>query len=440
MAKNKQIELPPIEFEAAGATAEEQRANREGVELTEGYPLMTLMCVDLILRRVDTAVFDFTAQAVPFRYQIDGLWLNQAGMDRGAGDPLLASLKQLAGMNWQDRRNRQEGKFRALFEKKRYEFRVISQGVKSGERVAIHVGRKRDPLETVTDLGMREQMKKRLAEILNGDEGLVVCAAVAGEGFTTCWRAFLAAGDRYMRDYYVLEAAGREEPEVINVNRVTWNPADGQTSFSPVPQLLLKEPNVLAFPELEDGPGLDQMLDLVRQKKLMVITRRPARGSADALGQLIAMKPSLGKLSAALKVMLTMRLVRKLCKGCREAYPPSPQLLARLGFPAGRIRQFWRPKLWRAEDVDEKGNPVPPCELCYGTGYSGRTGVFEMFEVGEGLRKLVAAGESRPERLQEAALNEGQIALMEEMALLAAQGVTSLEEMQRVLAPPKPGV
>lgn len=439
MAKNKQIELPPIEFEAAGANSEEQRANREGVELTEGYPLMTLMCVDLILRRVDTAVFDYTAQAVPFRYQVDGLWLNQAGMDRASGDPLLASLKQLAGMNWQDRRNRQEGKFRALFEKKRYEFRVISQGVKTGERVAIHVGRKRDPLETMADLGMREQMRKRLAEILNGDEGLAVCAAATGEGLTTCWRAFLGAGDRFLRDYYVIEAAGREEPEVINVNRVNWNPA-GETPFSPIPKLLLKEPNVLAFPELADGAALGQMLELVRQKKLMVITRTTARGSAEALAGLIAMKPDPGKLAAALKVVLTMRLVRKLCKGCRESYPPTPQLLARLGFPAGRIRQFWRPKIWKPEDVDEKGNPVPACEQCFGTGYNGRTGVFEMFEVGEGLRKLVAAGETRPERLQEAALNEGQVALMEEMALLAAQGVTSLKELQRVLAPPKPAV
>lgn len=435
MAKKKtQFELPPIEFEAAGSTPQEQKAVLETVEPSEGFPLMTLMCIDLILRRVDLAVFDFSAQSVPFRYQIDGLWLNMPGMDREAGDSLLASLKQMAGLNWQDRRSRQEGKFRSLFEKNRYEFRVVTQGVKTGERVAVYVGRKRAPLDSLSDLGMRDGMKAQLAEVLNSDRGMAVSSAVAGEGYTACWRGLLSGGDRYLRDYYVIEEEGRQEPEVINVNTVC-HPA-GSSHFAPVPQLLLKEPQVLAFPDLATGGDLNEMNELIDEKDLLVLTRVPARNASSAIARLVSLRPQLPQLAANLRAVLTMRLVRKLCPQCRQPFPPSAQLLSRLGFPPGRVRQLWRPAVMRGDEVDEKGEPVPPCQKCYGTGYLGRTGVFEMFLIGGNLRKAVAAGETRPESLHAAALEDGQVSLQDELAFLVARGVTSLEEMQRTLADP----
>jgi len=435
MAKNRQIELPPIEFEAAGSTSKEQKKLLATVEPTEGFPLMTLMCVDLIMRRVDLALFDFSAQAVPFRYQIDGVWMPMPGMDRESGDPMMASLKQLAGMNWQDRRTRQEGKFRALYAKQRYEFRIVSQGVKTGERVAVYVGRKRDPLDTLAQLGMREGMITKLAEILNGHQGISLCSALQGEGLTACWRGFLACGDRYMRDYYVIECEGRQEPEVINVNPVVYPAANNH--FTPIPQLLLKEPQVLAFPDLVDGNDLNQMGELAAKKGLMILTRLAARNAAETISRILAMKPDLTRFGENLRVVLTMRLVRKLCTECRKPFPPTPQLLAKLGFPAGRIRMLYRPNIMRGDETDEKGNPIPICETCFGTGYVGRAGVFEMFEVGDALRKTILGGESRPEILQNVATENGQVRMQDELALLVARGITSLEEMQRVLTPPK---
>lgn len=434
-AKKVQFELPPIEFEAAGKSADDQKAVLETVESSEGFPLMTLMSVDLILRRVDLAVFDFTAQSVAFRYQIDGQWLAMPSMDREGGDAMLACLKQMGGMNWQDRRNRQEGKFRGLFEKNRYEFRVVSQGVKTGERVAVYVGRKRPPLDTLGDLGMRDGMKTQLAALLNGERGLMLCSALPSEGFTSGWRGFLAGGDRFLRDYYVIEQEGKQEPEVINVNTVAFR--EGEDCFTPLPQLLLKEPHVLAFPELSQGNQLDRMNRLVTDKGLKVLSRIPARNASTAIAQVIALRPDLAMLAENLQAVVTMRLVRKLCEKCRQPFPPSPQLLDKLGFPQGRIRQLYRPLIMRGDEVDEKGEPIPPCSNCYGTGYVGRTGVFEMFVVGDQLRKAIAAGETRPEVLHAAAIADGQISLQDELAFMVARGVTSLEEMQRILVDPQ---
>jgi type II secretory ATPase GspE/PulE/Tfp pilus assembly ATPase PilB-like protein len=434
MAKKQQYELPPIEFEPVGKTVDERQAIIDTVEPTEGFPMMTLMTVDLILRRADLAIFDYSAQAVSFRYQIDGLWVPMPGMDRESGDPMLASLKQMAGMNWQDRRNRQEGSFRALFEKKRYEFRVISQGVKTGERVAIYVGRKRDNLDNLTDMGMRDGMKAQISEILNGKEGMAVSSAMPGEGYTSCWRGLLSGGDRFLRDYYVIECEGKEEPEVINVNTVSYHAAGNH--FTPLPKLMLKEPHVLAFPDLADGSDLNQMSELCEKKGLLVLTRVQARNAAESITRLLAMNPDKKRLAANLRVVLNMRLVRKLCTKCRQPFPPSPQLLVKLGFPPGRVRQLYKPTIMRGDELDERGEPVPPCPVCYGTGYVGRTGVFEMFVIGDALRKAIASGESRPEQLQSLAIESGQASMQDELALMVARGVTSLEEMQRILTGP----
>ncbi len=434
MAKKQQFELPPIEFEPVGKSPEEITALIETLEPTEGFPTMTLMAVDLILRRADLAIFDYTAQAVSFRYQIDGQWVPMPALDRETGDPMAASLKQLAGMNWQDRRSRQEGRFRALYQKTRYEFRVVSQGVKTGERIAVYVGRKRAPLDSVSDMGMRPGMKTQLAEILNGENGLCVSSAVPGEGYTTCWRGLLSSGDRFLRDYYVIECEGREEQEVINVNAVTYHAAGNH--FTPLPQLLLKEPHVLAFPDMADANDLNQMMDLSDKRGLMVLTRIQARNAAETLARLVALNADKKRLAANLRVVLNMRLVRKLCTKCRQPFAPSPQLLQKLGFPPGRIRQLFRPDVRRGDEVDERGEPLPVCETCYGTGYVGRTGVFEMVVIDDGLKKLLASGETRPENYLAAATDAGQPNLQDELALLVAQGLTSLEEMQRLLSAP----
>ena len=101
-------EIPPITFTAAGDSPEAQQANMEIVMPSPGFPTAAQIIAEALEKRVELAVLDFTQQAVTIRFNIDGIWHNMPVMDRGTGDYMLATLKQLAGLEYRDRRNRQE--------------------------------------------------------------------------------------------------------------------------------------------------------------------------------------------------------------------------------------------------------------------------------------------------------------------------------------------
>ena len=113
----KKQELPPIQLTAAGRDEKEQKANLERVMPSPGFPTCAHVICDAIEKRADTTVFDFTPQIVNIRYQIDGIWHNMPQMDRETGDFMMATMKQLAGMNYRERRARQQGQFQGLLMK-----------------------------------------------------------------------------------------------------------------------------------------------------------------------------------------------------------------------------------------------------------------------------------------------------------------------------------
>jgi type II secretory ATPase GspE/PulE/Tfp pilus assembly ATPase PilB-like protein len=427
------IELPPIKFEAAGETQEDRDYNLQLVEPSPGFPTVMLMAADVIIRHADTAVFDFTAKAVAIRYLIDGIWHKMPAMERESGDFMLATLKQLCGMNYRERRARQEGSCKVLYFEKKFTFKLVSQGVPTGERVGIYVEWKKPPLEKLDELGMRPKMRDQLVPLLNAQSGLVVVTALPNDGYSTFWRAVQGGCDRFVRDHYVLEPLGRGEQEVINFHPLSYNAEKGQTPQSLLPELLLREPNVLAFSELADGALLNEICRLAKSIPLMTLTRIYSRHAVEALPRLLALKPDAKQLAEMLSAVVSMRLVRKLCQSCKQSYEPSPQLCAKLGLPPQRVQKFYRPLPYQPGQLDPEGNEIPPCDVCQGLGYVGRTGVFELLVMNPALKQALLTN-PRVDNLTQVAEDSGHISMRDEAILLVAKGVTSLEEIQRVFA------
>jgi type II secretory ATPase GspE/PulE/Tfp pilus assembly ATPase PilB-like protein len=126
--------------------------------------------------------------------------------------------------------------------------------------------------------------------------------------------------------------------------------------------------------------------------------------------------------------VVNVRLVRKLCETCKEAYPPPAEVLKQMGLPAGRIESFYRPP---TKPIDPK-HPEKVCEVCQGIGYRGRTGIFELLVVDD-LMRSVLGSQPKLDALRDAARKSKHRALQEEGLLLVAKGVTSLQELLRVL-------
>jgi type II secretory ATPase GspE/PulE/Tfp pilus assembly ATPase PilB-like protein len=280
---------------------------------------------------------------------------------------------------------------------------------------------------------MRPKMRDQLVPILNAKSGLVIVTALPNEGYSTFWRAVQGGCDRFVRDHYVLEPVGHTEQEVINFHSLTYNPEKGQTAQSLFPELLLREPDVLAFSDLADGAQLNEICRVAKSVPLMTMARIYSRHAVEALPRLLALKPDAKQLAEMLSAVVSMRLVRKLCENCKQGYEPSPQLCAKLGLPPQRVQKFYRPLPYQPGQLDPEGNEIPPCDVCQGLGYVGRTGVFELLVMNPALRQALQTN-PRVDNLTRVAEDSEHISMRDEAILLVAKGVTSLEEIQRVFA------
>ena len=426
--------MPPIEFVPAGDNSDQQEANLALVEPSPGFLPAANLCVDIIVRDADITVLDFTAQQVNVRYQIDGLWHNGPQMERELGDYMLATLKQMAGLNYRERRQRQEGSFKSVYMKRGQKFKLVSQGVPTGERVAIYLDYKRPGRESASELGMRPKMQQQIQSLIaNLEMGNLLVVAVPGEGYTSAWRGVVGCADRLTRDFYVLQPVGKgEAEEVINVIPVEFDPAAGQDAMSPIPQLLLKQPDVLAFPELPDGDLINRITQLSNEQSMPIFTRHPGKTCLDGLLRLIAKKPDVASFVKRLDGVVAMRVVRKLCTDCRVAFTPHPQLLQQLGLPQGRIAELYQPFVFRPGMVDEDEVELEPCSTCSGIGFRGRTGIFEFLRMTDPLRQAIVQ-QPRLDYLRKVAGSQGHVTMFQEGVLLVAKGTTSVDELNRVL-------
>jgi type II secretory ATPase GspE/PulE/Tfp pilus assembly ATPase PilB-like protein len=299
----------------------------------------------------------------------------------------------------------------------------MSQGVQNGERVVLRKLHDKGRPRTYEALGMREGLKEQWEEIMGRDRGLVVFSALPGGGLTTLIDASLEETDRLMRDFVAIEEVNHREHEVQNIAVHTYDAAAGQTPASIIPTLVRLYPNVYIARDLVDAESATLLMNEIADDRF-VVTSIPARDAAEALLRLLQMKLPQKQFASVVTAVLYQRLVRKLCPDCKVGYTPPADVLKKLGIPAGKVQQFFRPP--KPEEIEK------PCETCRGIGYIDRTGIFELLVVTDQMREILAKQPSL-DLLRKAARADGQRSLQEEGILLVAKGITSLPELMRVL-------
>ncbi len=413
-----------VELFAMGAAGQnEDNANLLIARQSPGYLLVKDMVVEMLNRRSDRVVLEYGAQGVAVRHEIDGVLHSGEARDRESGDVLLAVMKTLANLDPKDRKKKQAGRFAAKYENKKHLLPIVSQGVANGERVIVSRLNEKAKPHTYDSLGLREALKEKWGEFMARDQGFVVFSAMPAGGLTTMTNASLEETDRLMRDFFAIEEVNHREIEIQNIAVHTYDAGKGETPATLIPKLVRLYPNVYICRDLVDAESATLLMNEVKDDRL-VITCMPAREAGEALLRLLQMKLPQAQLASVVTGVLYQRLVRKLCTDCRVAYTPPPDVLKKLGIPQGKVQQLYRPP--KPEEIEK------PCQTCQGIGYHGRTGIFELLEVTDKMREILAKQPSL-ELLKKAARADGQRSLQEEGILLVAKGVTSLPELMRVL-------
>jgi type II secretory ATPase GspE/PulE/Tfp pilus assembly ATPase PilB-like protein len=384
---------------------------------------------DMLWKRSTDADLLIGNDSVRVVYKIDGVPAEQEnGLTPDSAEKLLVFLKESAGLSVEERRRPQSGMMRAGLlgsVSKPERLDVITSGSTKGERVRLRVNRTQG-LMALEDLGFSEPVLKRFRASVERESGLVIVSGPRESGITTTEYATLRAHDAYLQNVYTLETSPMQDLD--NINQQVHDPTKTDVSYARMLQTILRrEPDVVLIDRCEDRETAQLACRAAVEKKIYMTVR--ATNSVDALTRLQALVEDNRLLANALLAVVSQRLVRVLCEACREAYKPDEQLLKKANMPADKIEHFYRPP---SEPILDKKGRVIICQTCQNSHYVGRTGVFELLSVSDGVRKLLASG-APANQIKAQARAEKMRYLQEDGLLKVIAGKTSMAEIMRGL-------
>jgi type II secretory ATPase GspE/PulE/Tfp pilus assembly ATPase PilB-like protein len=360
-------------------------------------------------------------------------------MDLQTGNVMLAVLKAISTLNINERRAKQEGTFGIEYRRQKYSPKLISQGTPTGERVLVKFDAGKVAAEKLEDTGMRQKMEEELRAVLATHEGIVLFSAPPAHGFSTSFNAALNSSDRYIRNWAEVVEASKQDHPVENVPVTTYDASQGETPMTVLPKLLRTYPDVVVVRDMVNKETVELLIEQAAEEKRLVICGIRAKDAIEALVRVLLMKVTPSKFAPHVLASINMRLVRKLCESCMQPYAPTPQALQQLGIPAGRVQALFRHHegpLPLPPDAPRDAVPMP-CKECLGIGFKGRTAIFELLllndEFKAALAKVRKADAQELQALRAIARKGGFRNLQEEGIALVAKGVTSVQEIQRVL-------
>ena len=426
---------PRLEFQAAGDDDMQRKTNLMHARHSSGFVTLKGVLFETFVRRSPQLALNYTRDAVSIRCEVDGVWQDLPALDRMNGDTMLVAMKYLAGLNPQDRRNRQRGGFKATLNKDKYTVQVTSQGVATGEQVVAKIVSSRAKELAPGELGMTDQLFADLKSAMNSP-GMVVISSPPGHGLSTTWNAALNMSDRLTRDVIALVENEEDETDVENIELQRFD-ANNATSFIELLRATdLRQPDMLVVPRIMDGKSLDMLVDQV-EKERTVVSRMNARSATEVLLTLLGMSGQRRKCLTSIKAILCQRLLRRLCTQCKTQIATNPQQIQKLGGNPNQQYSLFVPYQPPPQPLlDEKGNPIeqPVCNVCRGIGYVDRIGAFELLKVDEALEKAVIKS-PKADEVQLAAQRNGHLTTLQASYQHVLSGMTAFPEIQRVFKP-----
>ncbi|MBN2024683.1 MAG: Flp pilus assembly complex ATPase component TadA [Pirellulales bacterium] len=418
---------PPVKLDAVGAASDrDDRAHLLAARQSAGFNESRGLLATALSRRATALMLEYTQEQVGVRYMIDGVWHNDEPRDRETCDPVLESLKTLSGLNPQERQAKQNGLFLVNYDNIDYQTSITSQGTSTGERVVLQLEEKKVHFKTLDDLGMRPKMQEQILEILNRKEGFVILSAMPASGLRSTTNVVLQKTDRFTREFMALEDEANPYEKVENVPVTTFQQGENAPEDKRLDKVMIKmfrmEPDVIVMRDLVNATAVNMLCEEQQNDHRLIVGTVRAKDCIEALFRVLALKAPPKTFARSITAVLNQRLIRRLCDSCKEAYAPTPQVLQQLGIPPGRVQAFCRPPQ----------EPQEVCPACNGIGYRGRTAIFELLVVDDGVRKALASG-AKMEEVRLAARKAGMQSLQAEGVVLVAKGVTSLPELMRVM-------
>jgi type IV pilus assembly protein PilB len=327
------------------------------------------------------------------------------------GPALISRLKIMAGMNIVERRRPQDGQFEMEIDGRSLDVRVSTTSTIWGEKTVLRLLDRMRSLYRLSDLGMAPHLGELYSRMVNSPFGMVIVGGPTGSGKTTTLYATLSEINR--PDINVMTIEDPVEYVFNKVNQIQISEQAGMTFATGLKSILRQDPDVILVGEVRDV----ETARIAVQSALTghrVFSSIHAIDAVSSLYRLLDMGIEPFLVTSAIIGVVAQRLVRRICKSCATSYEPTLAELALFRKLGGEDKDVW---------VRGIG-----CELCAGTGYFDRVGVYEVLPITDELRQCVVEGRT-PRAARDIAEAQGLQTLQNEAIRMVENGVTTLEEV-----------
>lgn len=349
------------------------------------------------------------------RMRIDGLLRTILTVPKELQASVISRLKIMGGMNTSERRVPQDGRASIRLKKQDIDLRINTLPTIHGETVVVRLLDKNDSLFDPQGIGLTGENLEKYNRLISSNNGMVLIVGPTGSGKSSTMYTMIRHLNTDSVNLVTLEDP--VEYNIDGVNQVQINEKTGMTFANGLRAILRQDPDIVAVGEIRDGETAEIAMRAAITGHLVLSTVHTfdAASTIDRLVD-IGVEPYL--IASGIRGIISQRLVRLVCPHCRQEYDPQPEEFETIGLPYDAHVKFYR---------------GTGCPLCFGTGYRGRTGVFEILTLDRALRTSITGGATR-EELQGAIERSGSFKTMEASCReLVLSGVTTAEEARKTI-------
>ena len=389
-------------------------------ERSEAAPIIDL--VDLVVKsaiksKASDVHVEPMEKGVLIRHRLDGLLKEVMDLPKWVHEGLIARLKIMAGMDIAEKRLPQDGRLRSTAEDgTEVDFRVSTLRTLFGEKVVMRVLDHRKGVPSLEEIGMSAAALEEVRAFLRHQHGMILVVGPTGSGKTTTLSSALKAVQSEKTNIITIEDP--VEYQIPGVNQTQINEKIKLTFASALRSILRQDPDVILLGEIRDSETAKIAMQAAQTGHLVLSTLH-TDNAPSVVTRLMDIGAESYVIASALVGVVAQRLVRRLCVHCRRQYTPPADVLRSLNIA----------------EADAAAIPFYKsvgCDQCNHTGYRGRIGIYEVMKVTDKLRRLITA-KSTEDQLREAAVSGGMITLGEDGLAKVKSGITTPEELLRVV-------
>jgi type IV pilus assembly protein PilB len=397
-------------------TAAEIQKLEEATRQAPVVRLCNMIMTQAIRARASDIHVEPTKKDTLVRYRVDGLLRESVRLPKGVHSSLVSRFKILSQLDIAERRTPQDGAMRVKIEQREIDFRVSSMPTMHGEKMVLRVTDQSKSLIRLETLGLSEKDYASVKSLAARHRGIILVTGPTGSGKTTTLYAMINAIKSTAINLLTVEDPVESHIEGINQTQV--NPDAGLTFANALRSILRQDPDVVLVGEIRDQETAEIAFRAAMTGHLVLSTLH-TNDAPSALTRLIDIGIPRYLVASLVEGVIAQRLVRTICPNCKEKTTPSPATLMTLRIPPETLTnlQFYAGK---------------GCFQCGKTGYVGRTTIMEVLDPTARMREMISA-EISEQDLRLAALAAGMITLGEDGFNKAKAGITTLEELLRVI-------